>query len=462
MQKNMLIGDKAFYKKLFGIAVPMMIQMGITNFAGMLDNVMVGRVGTDEMTGVAIANQLIFVFNLIIFGAVSGPGIFTAQYVGQGNDDGVRHTMRIKLYFCFVVTMICMLVFGTSGNSLIHLYLNNSSDVSSAANTLKYGHQYLMILMISFIPFAATQVYAGTLKEAGETVLPMKAGIAAVVTNTLLNYMLIYGKFGAPKLGIEGAAIATVTSRLVELLIVVIWAHTHTGKYRFFKGLYRSFKVPGHLTKEVFIKGLPLLLNEGLWGSGIAMLMQCYSVRGLEVVSALNISNTLNNIFNVVYLSIGNSVGILVGHLLGMGKMKEAKQCAYRIIACATALCLVMALLLAGTSFVFPQLYNTTDDIRKLAGIFLIVIAVYMPAQGFLHSTYFTIRTGGKTIITFFFDCGFMWIVTIPMAYVLSRFTSIPIVPLYFICTGADVIKSIVGFILLKKGIWLNNLVGEK
>ncbi len=462
MKKEMIIGDKAFYKKLFGIAVPMMIQMGITNFAGMLDNVMVGRVGTDEMTGVAIANQLIFVFNLFIFGAISGPGIFTAQYVGQSNDDGVRHTVRIKLYFSIAVTAIALIVFGLNGNRLIQLYLNNSEDVTSAANTLIYGHNYLMIIMISFIPFALTQVYAGTLKEAGETVLPMKAGIVSVVVNTFLNYTLIYGKFGAPRLGIEGAAIATVTARIVEFLIVIIWSHRHTDRYRFFKGLYRSLKVPGHLVKDVTIKGLPLLFNEGIWALGIAALMQCYSVRGLQVVSAMNITNTLNNIFNVVYLSIGNSVGILVGHLLGMSKMKEAKQCAYRIIACSTALCVVLGMLLAATSFAFPKLYNTTDEIRSLAGTFLLIIAVYIPFQGFLHATYFTIRTGGKTVVTFFFDCGFMWLITIPLAYVLSRYTAIPIVPLYFVMTGVDVIKAVVGFILLKKGVWLNNLVDKQ
>lgn len=460
--KSKLIGDKQFYKKLFMIAVPMMVQMGITNFAGMLDNIMVGRVGTDEMTGVAIANQLIFVFNLLIFGAISGPGIFTAQYAGQRNDEGIRYTVRLKMYFCIVVTMIAFLVFGLAGNELIRFYLNNSSDVESTTNTLNYGHRYLLIIMFSFIPFAITQVYAGTLKEYGETVLPMKAGVASVVVNTCLNYALIYGNFGAPELGIEGAAIATVTARVVECLIVIVWSHTHTKIHSYFLGLYSSIRVPVELTGRVIVKGIPLLLNEGLWAAGMAMLMQCYSVRGLEVVSAQNISSTLNNIFNVVYIAIGNSVGIMVGQLLGAGNMKEAKKCAYRIIACSTTLCFMLAILLAGTSFVFPKLYNTTDEIRSMAGTFLLIIAVYMPFQGFLHSTYFTIRTGGKTVVTFFFDCGFMWIVTIPLAYVLSRYTNIPIVPLYAICTGIDILKASIGFVLLKKEIWLNNLVGDK
>ena len=204
------------------------------------------------------------------------------------------------------------------------------------------------------------------------------------------------------------------------------------------------------------------MVNEFLWSLGMATLSQCYSTYGLEVVAGMNISNTLNNMFNVVFLSIGNSVAILVGQLLGAGKMKEAKYTAYRIIFCSTTLCIFIALALAGTSLYFPKIYETTEEIRHLATGFICILALYMPVNAFLHATYFTIRSGGKTIITFLFDSCFIWCVTIPLAYCLSRFTDIPIFPLYLIVCGVDVLKSILGFILLIKGIWLNNLVGQK
>lgn len=459
--KKKLIGDSRFYRRLFGIAVPMMIQMGITNFASMLDNIMVGQVGTEQMTGVAIANQLIFVYNLLIFGAVSGPGIFTAQYYGQRNHDGVRYTMRFKLICCLVITGIGLLVMGNTGDTLIGFYLHQDGSVRSITQTLSYGLDYLHIVMISFIPFAIVQAYAGTLKETGETLLPMKAGLISVLVNLILNYILIYGKFGAPALGASGAAIGTVAARIVEMLIVVIWTHRHTERNLFVTGLYRSLHIPAALVKNIMVKGIPLLLNEGAWAAGIAMMMQCYSVRGLDVVAAMNISNTLNNLFNVVFLSIGNSVAILVGQLLGAGKMKEAKDCAYKIIFCSFSVCLVIAALLAGAAFVFPNVYETSEAVRSLATKFILVLAVYMPMNAFLHASYFTIRSGGKTIITFLFDSGFVWVVSIPLAYCLSRFTGLPIVPLYFICCGVDMLKAAVGFVLLIKGVWLNNLVAE-
>ena len=452
--REKLIGDRRFYRRLFAIAVPMMIQMAITNFASMLDNVMVGQMGTEQMTGVAIANQLVFVYNLFIFGAVSGPGIYTAQFFGQRNEEGIRYTMRFKLLLCGALTLIGLILMGSMGEQLIQLYLHTENGTTNAALTLQHGLDYLHIVMISFIPFAVVQAYAGTLKETGETMLPMKAGILSVV--------LIFGKFGMPVLGARGAAIGTVAARIVEMVIVVGWVHTKKDRNPYVKGLYRSMKIPAGLAKEIAIKGTPLLVNEGLWASGMAMLMQCYSVRGLDVVAGMNISNTLNNMFNVVFLSIGNSVAILVGQLLGAGKMKEARYTAYRIIFCSTTLCLIIALALAGTSPFFPRIYETTEEIRHLATGFIRILALYMPVNAFLHATYFTIRSGGKTIITFLFDSCFIWCITIPLAYCLSRFTSIPIFPLYLIVSGVDVLKSMLGYLLLVKGIWLNNLVEEK
>ncbi len=459
--REKLIGDRKFYRRLFRIAVPMMIQMGITNFASMLDNIMVGKIGTEQMTGVAIANQLVFVYNLLVFGAVSGPGIFTAQFFGQRNHEGIRYTVRFKLICCGIITVLGLIVMGSSGEPLIRMYLHQEGSTGSIANTLVYGLDYLHIVMLSFIPFAFVQAYAGTLKETGETLLPMKAGLISVLVNLVLNYIFIYGKFGVPALGASGAAIGTVAARIVEMLIIVVWTHRKKERNPFVVGLYRRLHIPKELVRKIFIKGFPLLLTEGLWASGMAMLMQCYSVRGLDVVAAMNISNTLNNLFNVVFLSIGNSVAIIVGQLLGAGRMKEAKHSAYKIIFCSTILCIGIAMCLAGASFVFPNGYETTQRIRDLAKGFILVLAVYMPVNAFLHATYFTIRSGGKTIITFLFDSGFIWCITIPLAYCLSRFTALPILPLYFICCGADAVKAIVGFILLIRGRWLNNLVEE-
>lgn len=454
-----LVGDRQFYKMVLAIAVPIMLQNGITNFVGLLDNIMIGRTGTEQMSGAAIANQLIFVYNLCIFGGVSGAGIFTAQYFGQKNTEGIRDTFRFKLWMALILTTAAILLFLTTGPSLIHMYLKSETDSAGAAATLQYGRQYLYIMLAGLPIFMLSQVYSSTLRECGETIVPMKAGIVSVLVNLAFNYVLIYGKFGFPQLGVRGAAIATVLSRCVELFIIVFWTHRHTRQHAFARGLYRTLKVPGFLVKKILLKGMPLLLNETLWAAGMAMLTQCYSVRGLNVVAGLNISNTINNVFNIVFIALGDSVAIIVGQLLGSGEMKKAKETASKMIAFSVACCSAIALVMFVTSPLFPGFYNTNQKAKLLAKQFIMLNAIFMPQNAFLHACYFTLRSGGRTLITFLFDSVFIWAVSVTIAFTLSRYTALSVIAIYTLVQTADLLKCFTGFILVKKGIWLQNIV---
>lgn len=455
------VGDKKFYKMVLLIAVPIMIQNGITNFVSLLDNIMVGQVGTNQMSGVAIANQLIFVYNLCIFGGMSGAGIFGAQFYGQGNNDGLRYVFRFKLVVGFVLTAICSVVFAMYGETLISLYLDEGNSAAANAETLMYAMQYLRIMLVGFLPFVAVQIYASTLREVSEAVLPMAAGIVAVFVNLVLNYILILGNLGAPALGVEGAAIATVTARFVECFIVVLWTHRHKERNPYIVGVYKSLAIPGELMVKIIKKGTPLLINEALWSLGMATLLQCYSVRGLGVVAGMNISNTIINLFNVTFMALGTSVSIVVGRLLGAGKMEEAKDTDRKLIAFSVASCVVIAAVVIVLAPLFPNLYKTEQEVKDYARNFIIIAALFMPQHAFLHAAYFTLRSGGKTVITFLFDSGFMWVVSIPLAFVLSRFSPFSIEVVYAMCQGIEFLKCVLGFILLKKGIWLNNIVDK-
>lgn len=455
------VGDKAFYAMVLGVVLPIIVQNGITNFVSLLDNIMVGRVGTEQMSGVSIVNQLIFVFNLGIFGAISGAGIFGAQFYGCGKQEGVRHTFRFKLIAAFVITVLACLLFFFGGEALIKLYLHGEENKEALEVALHHGKQYLLVMLLGLPPFALEQCYTSTLRECGETVLPMKAGMVAVVVNLCLNTVLIFGMCGFPTLGVVGAAIATVIARYVEMAIVVGWTHRHADKYVFIKGAYKSLYVPGNLVSKILIKGSPLMINELLWAAGVATLTQCYSVRGLEVVAGLNISSTISNLFSVVYISMGNAVAIIIGQLLGAGKMEEAKEQDTKLIAFSVFSCVVVGAVLALLAPLFPKMYNTTEEVRELATWFIRIVALYIPMCAFLNTCYFTLRAGGKTIITFIFDSGFMWCVSIPFAFVLSRYTTVPIVPLYFFCQMVELIKCVIGFVMVKKGMWLSNIVVE-
>lgn len=453
------IGDRKFYKMLLGIVVPIIIQNGITNFVSLLDNLMVGRIGTEQMSGVAIVNQLVFVFNLCIFGAVSGAGIFTAQFFGHGDYEGVRNTFRFKFMISVAFAVIGISVFVIGGPQLISLFLHEGGESGNIEQTLLYGEKYLHWILLGLVPFALSQVYSGTLRETGETVVPMAAGVTAVFVNLIFNFLLIYGNFGFPKMGVEGAAIATVMSRYVELGIIAAWSHTHTEKVPYIKGVYRTLKIPAELTKQIAIKGMPLILNEALWAFGIAILNQCYSTRGLAAVAGTNISSTITNLFNVVFIAMGSALAIIVGQLLGAGKLEEARETDTKLIFASVVSCLVLGTIMAIAAPLFPELYNTTDEVKELATFFIVFSAIMMPFNAFLHSAYFTLRSGGKTLITFFFDAGFVWIVSIPLAMAFSRLTDMPVRMLYACCTGADLIKVVVGYILVKRGKWVVKIV---
>lgn len=456
--RSRFIGDKAFYRTLLAVAVPIMLQNGLTNLVSLLDNIMVGAVGTEQMSGVSIVNQLLFVFNLCIFGGLSGAGIFTAQFYGKNDREGVQHTFRFKLMLVLGLFAAGVAVFALLGGRLIALYLHEGGDTGDLIATAEYGAKYLRVMLWGLLPFAIQQAYASTLRETGETLVPMKAAAMAIGVNLFFNYVLIFGHLGAPAMGVEGAAIATVIARYVECGIVVAWTHRHRDRAGFIVGAYRSMHVPRNLTLDIFRRGMPLLVNEFLWAAGMAMLTQSYSTRGLAVVAALNISSTISNLFNVIWMALGTSVGIIVGQQLGANEFEKAKQSVWRIMAFSVASAVVVGAVMFVCAPLFPRLYNTTDEVRTLATGLLRIVSVAGLIFAYNHVSYFTMRSGGKTGITFLFDSVYLWVVAIPLVRMVAA-TSLPILGVYIVCQCADFLKCFVGTVLLVKGVWINNIV---
>ena len=292
------------------------------------------------------------------------------------------------------------------------------------------------------------QIYASTLRETGETVLPMKAGIAAVLVNLVGNYILIFGKLGAPALGVVGAAIATVISRYVECLIVVLWTHMHKKRCPYILQVYKSPRIPAELVRKIIFMGLPLLVNELLWSGGMTMLNQCYSVRGLEVVSAMNISTTVSNVFFCAFFAMGNTVAIMIGQLLGAGRAGEGGgggQKAHRL--CRDAL----RRRRRGDGRCWPrQFQRFTTPLRRLSAVWrrslLLVVAVHHAGARLqqlllLHPALREVRLS----VTFLFDSVYLWVLCVPLAFVLSRFTAMPILPLFIVIQLLDLVKAASG-----------------
>ena len=451
--------DRSYIKKLLLIAIPMMIQNGISNFVNLLDNLMIGRVGTNALSGVAIANQLIFVFYLVIFGATAGVGIFTAQFKGNDDTEGIRYTFRFKIVFNTILSAICTVILLVWAPDLINLFLLGEGNPADAAETLQIGVDYMHVILISLIPIGITQAYAGTLRDLGSTKVPMFASLAAILVNLAGNWLLIYGHFGLPALGAVGAAIATVISRFVELGILVIYTGKNSGLFPFIKGAFTNFTVPKELALKFFLKALPLMANETLWSLGMTTVNQCYSYRSLVSVAAINIESTLWNLMGVAFLAMGEAVGIMMGHILGAGELEGAKKKAYAMRRFTVVCGIVFAAIMVGLAPVFPLLYNTTDYIRHLASNFILIAAVMMPFCAYTHASYFIMRSGGNTVITVIFDSVYTWVLVVPLAYYLSRYTGISVSWMIAIVRGMEVVKCLIAYFFVRSGVWVKNIV---
>lgn len=455
------IGDKQFYKMVLALAIPIMVQNAITNLVNMLDNIMVGSEGTNAFSGVGIANQLFFVYTFLIFGVGAGASIFGAQFFGKGDIDGVKYSFRFKVIIGVLITVVCMAVFYLFGESLIGLYLtgeeNSPADI---AEITKCGKEYLDIMLIGLIPFTVSLAYSGTLRECNRTILPMVSGVIAVAVNLVFNYLLIFGNFGFPRLSVNGAAIATVISRFVEMFILIIATRLTAKKSTFIIGAWRSVKIPLGLLREMLKKGIPLIINEVMWAASVAVMNQSYSTRGIDSVAATNITQTYFNVFSVAFTAIGLSIGIVLGQQLGKNVEKEiVKDTGRKLIAFSLGISIAVSALYFVCAYFIPQMYNTNQNVKDIAVVMMQLCAVFMPLEAMTQAFYFTLRSGGKTLILFFFDVVFSWAINVPLAMIIAEFTGIPILPMYAICQSSYLLKVVFGYIMVKRGTWIRNIV---
>lgn len=462
MLRKKFLENKDFYKMALAISIPMILQVMVTNFVSLIDNVMIGSVGTNQMNGVSIINQYIFVFNLTIFGSMAGPSIFGTQFFGKKDYVGQKQTFCFRLLLAFLFTGLGLIIFGLLKSSLIELFLLDNSNMAMKNETFKFASDYLDIILHTLLPFSITQAFVSVLRESNETKIPMYGSFSAIGVNIFFNYCLIFGKFGFPILGVKGAAIATVIAKYTEMLFLVIYSFTRLDRFPYFHKLLVGFKIPFSLTTDMIKQGLPLIVNEFLWSLAVAIVAQCYSYKGLNVVAARNIASTLTNVYSTIYLQMGVTSGIIIGQVLGQSEFKKAREYYHKIVGFTLAIASIVLLCVIPLAFIFPKIYNTTYEIRNLATFYLLVMAFAIPIHSYTNICYFVLRSGGKSLLTFFFDAGFSWFIQIPVAWLLCYKTSLDIKTIMVGVTYVEAIKVIIGYKLVNSDIWIQNLVEDK
>lgn len=439
-----------FFKKLLLISFPIILQQLFLNFASLLDTLMVGQLDEISISGVYVATQIVFVANLMIFGSIEGLSVFFSQFFGKKDDKHLKNTFAYKFVYSIIAAIFEIIIIAIFGKNLVSLFVKTNQEIQVALD-------YLYIVIFSIVPFAISVTIASTLREIHHPVSPMVITAIGIIMNFFFNYLFIFGKLGFPTLGASGAAIGTLINRLVEMILLVIVVIVK--KYPFSQNFIHSFKIEKELSKRIILKSIPLFLNETLWSLTQIILVFFFTKCDSIATSVLPIVQTIFNLLFVVLLGLGNGVSIVVGNTIGESKYEEAQKQAYYSLMLTIASCLILGAFLASCSSLITGLYKGVgEEAKKIASKLIRFSSAYLLINGVNTSLFFLLRGGGKTGVVFFFDSFYGWVVSIPLAFVLSSCTNISFINMYIVVYLSDSLKMIVGFILLVSKKWYKNL----
>ena len=444
--------DKTFLSKFIKIALPVMLSGFVTFLVSFLDNIMVGTVSNEAVSGVYAANQVTYLYNLAIFGLLEGAGVFIQQFTGKKDYDRIRDCYRFKIISSFIFLLIIIPIIYIFGHHLVWQYCKSDTNRNLIFNE---AMDYLRLIAISYIPFTIGYIYSTTYREMGLTKYAMYSSIVALVVNTILNLVFILGL----KQGAKGAAYATIISRICEMLFLI--GLSRLKKFLFFRNVFKPFKFEKGIVKKILSKSYLLFINEIGFALGNILQTLAFSQRD-GVLAAISVLTTISNIITILIQGLSVGIGVIVGQDLGQGDFVKARDDNKKLSFLGIYLSLFIGLILVATSFVLPNIFKEIDnEQKKIATKLIIIYGVLLFANCLSIIYYYTLKAGGRTLETLILDTGFMLVVYVPVSWILAMATNLNIIYIYLIVRGLDILKSVLGFILVKRGKWLQNLTIE-
>ncbi|MDF2952605.1 MAG: mate efflux family protein [Anaerocolumna sp.] len=451
---HIIAKDKAFVNKTIRITVPIAMQGFLNTALNFADTLMIGKLGETTIAAVGLANKVFFVFTLLIFGIVSGSGILTAQYWGKREIANIRKVLGISLILVLGGSLLFLIPAMIRPELIMRIFTTSSE-------TIRIGAIYLAIIAISYPFTAITNAYISLLRGINEVKAPVIISTIAIFVNIILNYILIFGKLGFPVLGVAGAAIATVIARIVEcgaLLFVVYWEKgPAAAKFRELLAFDKSF------INKFFSTALPVIANEFMWGLGVTMYSLVYGRMGDGAVAAITVTQTVEQIFIVIFMSISNGSAVILGNEMGAGHLEDADEHAKNLITIQVLLSFAAGILAFFIRQPIIRLFSVSGEVEQFINFCFIVFILYLPFKMFNFINIVGIlRSGGDTKACLFLDVSGVWFIGIPMAYIGGMVLHLPIYWVYAMVLTEEVYKFILGYIRYRKKKWLRNLVATE
>ncbi len=450
---NFLFRDKNFFYKLFTLAIPVTIQNLIASSLGLVDNVIVGALGNVPIAAVGVANQYGLIVFLIYAAIHSGAGIYIAQFWGKKDSENISRVVNIGIVLAAAVSMLFSVIGIVFPQQIVGIF-NPDREV------IAQGSDFLRILSISFVFASISFGLSVSLRSIGRSVMPMVISGITLAINTVLNFILVFGYFGFPALGVRGSAIATLISRIIEMLIFLIVVSLNYEILRIKISVLRQ--VTSELFKKVVATMIPVVLNEVCWGFGFAVYSVAYSRISTEAFDSVQITNIITNLFLVAGFGMASASAVMIGHAIGAGEEHKGREYAWRfVVLCLSGGVLIGVLLYFAAPYV-ARLFNVTEDVRETAVVILSLNAIIIPVRLVnIVSIVGILRGGGDASYAFIVESITMWLIGVPLAFIGAFVFKFEVQWVVLLVMAEEIAKVTCSLLRLRTSKWIKNVVAE-
>jgi len=446
--------DKFFYKALLAIAIPVILQNLVGSMLNMVDSVMVGGLGKEPLAAVGIANQIFFIFALVLFGINASLSVFIAQFWGRKSMLEIKQAIGIGLIFSFMFSIVFMTLACWIPQTFIGIFTNDPV-------VIKLGADYLRIVAIGYPLTAISMVYSVGLRSIEKPVYPLISSVMSLLLNTILNYIFIYGKFGFPMLGVKGAAIATVIARILEVTLIL------TMVYRWNLAVSCKIKDVLRIERQFIMSivkvAIPIISNESLWVLGTSAFAVVYGRMGTDELASYNIVQTLDKIAFVAILGLGNACAVLVGKQIGEGRKDKAYVYAARANVLAPFIGIAIGCIILLVKNPILSLYDVPEVVKDYAGILIGLTALITVIRSMNFTNLMgVLRAGGDANFVLALEALPLWLISVPLTVFCGLYLHLPLPLVFLISQSEEVIKCVLGYIRFFSKKWIRDIVPDK